>query len=47
MKEVRTTKMVEVTEVKFVAEDGKEFTGPRARIPQNLLVNKKYNFFWR
>jgi hypothetical protein len=30
MKEIRTIKMVEVTEVKFVANDGKEFTGNNA-----------------
>ena len=30
MKEIRTIKMVEQTEVKFVADDGKEFTGVNA-----------------
>ena len=30
MKEMRTTKMVEVTDVKFVADDGKEFVGENA-----------------
>lgn len=30
MKEIRVTKMVEVTEVKFVANDGKEFIGDNA-----------------
>lgn len=30
MKEIRTIKMVEHTEVKFVADDGKEFTGENA-----------------
>lgn len=51
MKEVRTTKMVEVTEVKFVAEDGKEFTGPRAeqecrwheRLKNKNEIEKSYN----
>lgn len=31
MTEIRTIKMVERTEVKFVAEDGKEFVGENAR----------------
>ena len=30
MKEIRTIKMVEVTDVKFVADDGKEFVGEYA-----------------
>lgn len=30
MKEIRTIRMVEHTEIKFVADDGKEFTGPNA-----------------
>lgn len=30
MKEIRTIKMVEVTDVKFVADDGKEFVGVNA-----------------
>lgn len=30
MKEIRTIKMVEVTDVKFVADDGKEFVGENA-----------------
>lgn len=30
MKEIRTIKMVEVTDVKFVADDGKEFVGANA-----------------
>lgn len=30
MKEIRTIRTVEVTEVKFVADDGKEFTGENA-----------------
>lgn len=30
MKEIRTIKMVEQTEVKFIAEDGKEFIGEHA-----------------
>ena len=30
MKEIRTIKMVEQTEVKFVADDGKEFIGENA-----------------
>ena len=30
MKEIRTIKMVEQTEVKFVADDGKEFVGENA-----------------
>ena len=30
MKEIRTIKMVEVTDVKFVADDGKEFIGENA-----------------
>jgi hypothetical protein len=30
MKEIRTIKMVEQTEVKFVADDGKEFVGTNA-----------------
>lgn len=30
MKEIRTVKMVEVTDVKFVADDGKEFVGENA-----------------
>lgn len=30
MKEIRTIKMVEVTDVKFVADDGKEFVGDHA-----------------
>lgn len=30
MKEIRTIKMVEQTEVKFVADDGKEFVGEHA-----------------
>lgn len=30
MKEIRTIKMVEVTDVKFVADDGKEFIGEHA-----------------
>lgn len=30
MKEIRTVKMVEQTEVKFVADDGKEFIGENA-----------------
>ena len=30
MKEIRTIKMVEQTEVKFIAEDGKEFIGENA-----------------
>lgn len=30
MKEIRTIKMVEQTEVKFVADDGKEFVGANA-----------------
>ena len=32
MKEIRTIKMVEQTEVKFVADDGKEFIGANAEI---------------
>lgn len=32
MKEIRTIKMVEQTEVKFVADDGKEFIGENAEI---------------
>ena len=30
MKEIRTIKMVEVTDIKFVADDGKEFVGENA-----------------
>ena len=30
MKEIRTIKMVEVTDVKFIADDGKEFVGDNA-----------------
>ena len=51
MKEVRTSKMVEVTEVKFVANDGKEFTGPGAeqeckwyeRLKNKDEIEKSYN----
>lgn len=32
MKEIRTVKMVEVTDVKFVADDGKEFVGENAEV---------------
>lgn len=30
MKEIRTIKMVEVTDIKFIADDGKEFVGENA-----------------
>ena len=30
MKEIRTIKMVEVTDIKFVADDGREFVGTNA-----------------
>lgn len=30
MKEIRTIKMIEVTDIKFVADDGKEFVGEHA-----------------
>lgn len=41
MKEIRTIKMIEQTEIKFVADDGKEFTGINAERECRIYEHSK------